>query len=168
MRIRLYSAILNWWRLLFASSRHRRNVHRSKGLIGKLQWIRTNSGEGAVIAYLRKTDPYVFEELILTAFERRGLLVRRGTHYSGDGGIDGMVRFKGEWYLIQAKRYKSHINGQHVRDFDDRLEREDKKGFFIHTGKTGDGARSGVTRGRSKIISGGRMVDLLLSDERFA
>jgi len=95
-------------------------------------------------------------------------MVRRGTHYSGDGGVDGMVKFKGDWYLIQAKRYTSHINAQHVRDFDQQLEKTGRRGFFVHTGKTGGGAKSGLTTGRSKILSGGRLVDLLLSDEEFS
>nr|WP_306670548.1 restriction endonuclease [Acidithiobacillus ferrooxidans] len=43
------------------------------------------------IAYLRKIDPLVFEELVLDAFQKEGWLVQRSTRYSGDGGIDGRI-----------------------------------------------------------------------------
>ena len=55
--------------------------------------------------YLRKINPYVFEELLLLAFERRGMRVIRNSRYSGDGGLDGQVLIDGERWLIQAKRY---------------------------------------------------------------
>lgn len=167
LRTNFYSLVINWLRLMFASSRHRRNLVKSKSLINLLQKVRKESGDGAVISYLRKIDPYVYEEMILTAFERRGLLVKRGLQYSGDGGVDGMVKYRGEWYLIQAKRYQSHINPKHVKDFDAHLEKAGRKGFFVHTGKTGSGSRESLSQGRSKIVSGSRMVDLLLSEESF-
>ena len=61
------------------------------------------------LAYLRKIDPLAFEELLLETFERRGFKVTRNTHYSGDGGVDGIVTLHGERFLVQAKRYGKHI-----------------------------------------------------------
>ncbi len=42
---------------------------------------------GQKIAYLRKIDPFVFEELLLEGFERRGFEVIRNRRYTGDGGL---------------------------------------------------------------------------------
>lgn len=51
---------------------------------------------GQKIAYLRKIDPFVFEELLLEGFERRGFEVIRNRRYTGDGGIDGRVKIDGQ------------------------------------------------------------------------
>lgn len=51
--------------------------------------------------YLRKINPYVFEELLLLALERQGLTVVRNASYSGDGGTDGQVIIDDECWLIQ-------------------------------------------------------------------
>ncbi|MEJ2668735.1 MAG: hypothetical protein P8077_00225 [Gammaproteobacteria bacterium] len=54
-----------------------------------------------------------------------------------------------------------HINPQHVNAFQALCRSRQSKGLFIHTGKTGKGARvfnhSGI-----KIISGNRLLRLLL------
>lgn len=55
---------------------------------------------GQKIAYLRKIDPFVFEELLLEGFERRGFEVIRNRRYTGDGGIDGRVKIDGQTRLI--------------------------------------------------------------------
>lgn len=117
---------------------------------------------GQVLAYLRKIDPYVFEELVLNAFEEHGFSVKRNRRYSGDGGIDGRVFLKGKEYLLQCKRYKSYINPKHVRQFCLLCEERDINGYFIHTGKTG-----GMSRDESRfcdkvtILSGKQLVDFL-------
>ncbi|MEX6059375.1 restriction endonuclease [Enterobacter hormaechei] len=41
------------------------------------------------INYLRKIDPFVFEELLLEGFEAHGFRTIRNKRYTGDGGIDG-------------------------------------------------------------------------------
>ena len=57
------------------------------------------------MAYLRKINPYVFEELVLDGFRSKGYGVKRNRRYSGDGGIDGRVYLDGKEYLVQCKRY---------------------------------------------------------------
>ncbi|PIJ42321.1 restriction endonuclease, partial [Serratia sp. OPWLW2] len=74
-------------------------------------------GDGQRLAYLRKINPYVFEELLLLAFERQGYAVIRNTSYSGDGGLDGQVIIEGKTYLIQAKRYGRTITPSHITSF---------------------------------------------------
>ncbi|WP_236761736.1 restriction endonuclease [Agrobacterium tumefaciens] len=125
------------------------------------------------LAYLRKIDPLTFEELLLEAFERRGHTAFRNTHYTGDGGIDGMVEINGETHLLQAKRYAKHINRQHIAAFSAVIAARNCKGYFIHTGKTGAGAKELASQDpRMIILSGQKLLDFLntgqIEQERFA
>ncbi len=108
---------------------------------------------------MRKMSPYAFEELVLLAFESQGYKVRRNQAYSHDGGIDGQVKVRSKWYLIQSKRYSNYINANHVKAFDDLCKKRKTKGYFIHTGKTGSLSKSYTNR--SVIISGDRLLKLL-------
>ncbi|MBU2764677.1 restriction endonuclease [Acidithiobacillus ferrivorans] len=113
------------------------------------------------IAYLRKIDPLIFEELVLDAFQKQGWLVQRNTQYSGDGGLDGRIFQKGTWWGIQCKRYKGAIQTAHVDLFARDLTRFGlTEGYFVHTGRTPAGTRY---RQRCVIILSGReLVDFLL------
>ncbi|EPO2651139.1 restriction endonuclease, partial [Klebsiella pneumoniae] len=68
--------------------------------------IQTLPAFGYKIAYLRKIDPFTFEELLLEGFESHGFRTIRNKRYTGDGGIDGQVIIGKHRYLIQAKRYR--------------------------------------------------------------
>lgn len=133
--------------------------HAAKRVITKLQQI---EGFGPRLAYLRKIDPFVFEELVLEGFERRGCKVKRNKRYTGDGGIDGRFWIKGQLYLVQAKRYSGHVSAAHLRDFCRLVDRQRCRGIFVHTGRTGKMAReiseshAGVT-----ILSGDILLKLL-------
>ena len=119
--------------------------------------------EGRAFSFLRRISPYVFEELVLDAFERAGCRVQRNRRYSGDGGVDGRFSLHGEMYLVQCKRYRKYINPQHVSDFSKLCVQQGKKGVFVHTGKTGKMARSVLKEqyGCVQIVSGKRLLSLL-------
>ncbi|WP_237770577.1 restriction endonuclease, partial [Enterobacter hormaechei] len=110
--------------------------------------------------------PYVFEELLLSAFERQGLTVVRNASYSGDGGLDGQVIIDGEHWLIQAKRYSRAVSPAHVEDFDRLLLQSGRRGLFIHTGRTGKMSRTIRTASpRLRIISGQRLLAILAGQD---
>lgn len=136
--------------------RYRATAERVYARLGEL------SGDGQRMTYLRKINPYVFEELLLLAFERQGYPVQRNASYSGDGGLDGKVHINGECWLIQAKRYSRAIAPAHVRDFDALLTRMGQRGLFIHTGRTGQKSREvSQATPQLKIISGQQLLNLL-------
>ncbi|AOV10000.1 MULTISPECIES: restriction endonuclease [Enterobacteriaceae] len=139
--------------------RHRRYRATAERLIQRFPQL---SGDAQRLAYLRKINPYVFEELLLLAFERQGCPIIRNASYSGDGGLDGQVFIDGQRYLIQAKRYGKTITPGHIQHFGALLLRERCVGFFIHTGRTGELSRS-LLRAHPQIqlISGQRLLDLL-------
>lgn len=144
--------------------RQARNIRSAAKMLGLLASFTGERREARILNYLRLIDPFVFEELLLTAFERKGYEVKRNERYTGDGGVDGRVYLGGDLYLIQAKRYKSYVNARHLEDFLRLIEKtkEAKGGYFIHTGKTGK-ITSWLYRGSAlKIISGDKLIDLIL------
>lgn len=117
---------------------------------------------GRKFAFLRKIDPFTFEEMILESYELRGHRVKRNHRYTGDGGIDGRVWLDGELHLVQAKRYASHISAAHMREFCHLVAAQGCKGLFVHTGRTGGASRSLANGDENvSIVSGQRLLDLL-------
>lgn len=112
--------------------------YSEKVLHAVLKIIRSNPNSlPAVIKYLRSIKPFVFEEFLLTCFQRQGYKIIRGARYTGDGGIDGKVYIDGRLYLIQAKRYSGNIKLVHLQEFAAVIkENKCAGGYFIHTGKT--------------------------------
>lgn len=138
--------------------RQRRNIRTAARVQAKVQ----NLPAPAAISYLRKIDPFVFEELILTAFEQRGNRIMRNTRYTGDGGIDGRIIENGKVVLIQAKRYKSYVSKRQIESFLLLIrEMGANKGYFIHTGKTGVSTIKEFSGEELVIISGQKLLDLL-------
>lgn len=141
-------------------NRHKHNQGKAKTILKK---IKAFEHQGQQINYLRKIDPFVFEELLLDAFEFKGYKVVRNKRYTGDGGIDGIVYDKnGNKILIQAKRYSSYINPQHVTTFQNLLaSKKAVKGFFIHTGKTSFNTRNQFKHTNVVLIGGSKLLDLI-------
>ncbi|MCZ8812466.1 restriction endonuclease [Escherichia albertii] len=139
--------------------RHQRKQEQAKRVITRLSQIPTFSQK---ITYLRKIDPFTFEELILEAFERSGFTVIRNESYTGDGGIDGKVIIDNETCLIQAKRYKGFISPSHVNDFIRLCETHCASGFFCHTGKTSKPLMQKIKASNYVVIvSGERLINLI-------
>ena len=114
------------------------------------------------IAYLRKINAFVFEEMLMEAIERAGHSVYRNKRYTGDGGIDGKALIDGHYYLIQAKRYTGHVTTEHVSSFSQLVKKNKCRGIFCHTGKTRPATKDSI-RGIEyiEIISGQKLLDLL-------
>ncbi len=156
-----------------AQRRHKRNQARSYLDLAKVREIGPIENPGRVFSWLKKVDPYRFEEIILSELDRRKLKIVRNESYSGDGGVDGRFYLNGELWLVQAKRYTGMIKEAHVLEFDQVCAKHNAQGLFVHTGQTPKNLRSlkrqfGVVR----IISGdelmaffaGRPVKLSLKD----
>lgn len=140
-------------------NKHKVNIVKANKILKK---VNSFQYPGQKINYLRKIDPFVFEEFLLSAFRNRGFKIRRNKRYTGDGGIDGIVFDPaGKKYLVQAKRYSSYINPEHVKTFQELvLKTKSHGGFFIHTGKTGKASYLHLQK-NIKIISGNVLLDLI-------
>lgn len=149
------SRFVNGARLL-GSPRHRHNVRRSRQLLARLAEL---PHEGAVINYLRKVDPYVVEEVVLTLLEQRGIFVLRNTSYSGDGGLDGRFWWPGRgWHAVQCKRYSSAIRPDHARQFSEMVRERYSGGVFVHTGRTGDQSQEAMAPRSLYLLSGSTLT----------
>ena len=153
---------MNFFRYFIHSTRHFRNYRKAKKISRKIN-KNDFSYDSAILCYLRKIDPFVFEELLLYTFKKRGYKIYRNRRYTGDGGIDGKVRIDGKIFFIQAKRYHQYINLQHVIDFNNLCCKYHKFGFFMHTGKTGEASRKIENSNCSniQIVSGQTLINFL-------
>ncbi|GIU42875.1 hypothetical protein TUM4438_10450 [Shewanella sairae] len=142
--------------------RHKHNISRANHALDTLSRI---PHPGQQFAYLRKLDPFVFEELLLCAYERQGHTAIRNKRYTGDGGIDGQVQINKQTFLVQAKRYHGYIQAAHVTEFALVCRQHKKQGLFIHTGKTGKTAYIARCYGGIEIISGQKLLSLLVPAE---
>jgi restriction system protein len=144
---------------------HLYRVRKARTVIKKLKEIAKDpNSNGKIIVYLRKINPFVFEELILTVIEDGNTRVIRNKRYTGDGGIDGIFKVPRGKVLVQCKRYKSYINNKDVVELCQKV-RNDKHhfGIFVHTGKTGDKAKNTIKIEKNIIfISGSVLVDLIV------
>lgn len=147
--------------LIFKRSKRKHRYNRRTGT-RVLKKISSFSYDGQRINYLRKIDPFVFEELLLDAFKQNGYSIQRNKRYTGDGGIDGIVYNKqGHKFLIQAKRYKNTISSKHVADFSHLIkQRNAYGGFFVHTGRTPKTLFGRYPNVR--IISGSSLINLIM------
>ena len=152
---------------IFRKKRHQWYIRRAKQIYNRINAGQSQYTPAQLMQYLRTINPYIFEELLLHAFEHKGYKVIRNLRYSGDGGIDGQVIVDGKRIPIQAKRYKSYIRREHVVVFARIVQLRRKPfGYFIHTGRTGN-AKSEPSSVLVRIISGERLLDLLYANRPF-
>ena len=133
----------------------------AKKHLARLQRIPTAHQQ---FGFIRSVNPYIFEEMVLTSFERAGCRVKRSTRYSGDGGKDGEVKFRGQWHFVQSKRYASHIKVEHVKAFRALCDKRNVRGVFVHCGRTSKGSWSSLGNNIA-MISGGKLLTLLVSHQ---
>ncbi|MEM7620014.1 MAG: restriction endonuclease [Pseudomonadota bacterium] len=138
---------------------HNWRRRRSKKALRDINAMLPDLGPAHVFEYMRRLDPFVFEEMILDALKARGYKVIRNRRYWGDGGIDGRVMIADQKLFIQAKRYRRVIEAAHVRAFADICKKSKSRGLFIHTGRTGPRSRS-INRSEPsiEIISGEKIL----------
>lgn len=139
-------------------SRKRASARRALAQIRALDPI---ANPARMFAYLRKVDPLVFEEMILSELEDRGQRIRRGQRYSGDGGSDGIFWIDDRLWLIQAKRYGRAIRPEHVQAFGEVCADQSARGLFVHTGRTGPLSRTAAEAcPHVRVLSGDDLVAL--------
>lgn len=142
-------------------SRHKKNIDKSQLILKKL---RSFEHDGAVINYLRKIDPFVFEEVLLTAFSDLKINIIRNMKYTGDGGIDGRIVFNGKIVLLQAKRYAGPVKTSDINELSDKCLEANTRGLFIHTGTT---PKKSAPPANVTVVSGSKLVQLIKSDTAF-
>lgn len=150
----------------FLKTKHLAKIRLAKKVSKAINRIQ-NDNSGWLFSYLRKIDPFVFEELILLTFKKYGFRIKRNKRYTHDSGIDGRVKKNGEKFLVQAKRYSGNINIEHVKDFIKTCRCYKVRGYFIHTGKTGREIKEFIKENpQIKIISGEKICEFFIFSRR--
>lgn len=140
---------------------HDRFVVRSLQELRKVREMVPLQNPARVFGYLRKVNPLLFEEMILTELARRGLPIVRNASYSGDGGVDGRFRLDGQMWFIQAKRYARHVKEPHIWAFEAICQKAKVKGIFVHTGRTPERVKALARQaGCVRVISGDELLQL--------
>ncbi|CAM4216841.1 restriction endonuclease [Treponema peruense] len=148
----------------FIKIRHIKKIREAKIVYKNINNIK-NDNKGWLFSYLRKVDPFVFEELVLISFKKQGFRIKRNRQYTHDGGIDGRVRKNGKKYLIQTKRYSDYINIAHVKEFIKTCRYYKVSGYFVHTGKTGEETKELLKKNpQIKLISGEKLYEFFILD----
>lgn len=163
LAVRCLSRLVNLVRLSQLPG-HMRNVRRSRRVLRTVRGFKEPDSHARSLAYLRAVDPLLFEEVVMSALEDAGLMVLRGTRYSGDGGIDGAVWLpKRGWYAVQCKRYRGHIWPAHVWTFGAAVARgKYDGGLLVHTGRSGTGLYPQLDACHIGLLSGERLLLLML------
>lgn len=161
--LRLISKLVNAYRLR-GMVVHRTNRRQAQRVLRAVRAFEEPGIAARCLCYLRQVDPLVFEEVVMSAIEDAGFFVLRSRSYSGDGGIDGAFWSPQlGWYAVQAKRYRTHINRQHVQDFGEAIRRQRYDGgVFVHTGRSGAGVYPELRDAGLGLLSGQRLVELVL------
>ncbi len=150
--------VISLYFLMRPETRHRRYIRQSMSVIKTVNSIEAPQKK---ITYLRKINPFVFEELILSCLDTQGHKIVRNTKYTGDGGIDGVVIIDSCKYLIQAKRYNGYVSKRDIENFDRLCRTKKCKGLFVHTGRTGKQVISRFRSSNIDIVSGSRLLSLI-------
>jgi len=113
---------------------------------------------------LYSIDPYEFEKLSQLVLREAGFSQVEVTKKSGDGGIDGIGKFKINGIIsfklaFQCKRYKGMVSSQEIRDFRGSMTTDIEKGLFITTGGF---KRSAI---KEATADGKKHIDLLDGDQ---
>jgi len=143
--------------------KHRTKIKKALRVLDQLHAIKEPFKQAKQLTYLRKIDPYVFEELLLSLYHRQGIQIIRNKRYSKDGGFDGQIHLAdGALVLIQAKRYSGYIARVHLEEFASLVKTHKAAyGYFMHTGRTSRHLLEEFRRSNVIIYSGEKLLDLL-------
>lgn len=143
------------------SKRHQFHQRTALNALNKIRTFQTN---GQRERYLQKISPFVFEDLILTAYQQKKHKIKRNKKKTGDGGIDGRVVIHGQWNLIQAKRYqKSYIKFSDIELFATTCKKHNKQGVFVFVGKVSDSTIEKAKQFENLDLLYGERLALLLN-----
>ncbi len=117
-----------------------------------------------LVEILQNMDPYAFERLTQLILRLSGFEDVVVTKKSGDGGIDGIGKFKLNGIFsfnvaFQCKRYKGQVGAPVVRDFRGSLTNDVEKGVLITTGTFTQAAKEDAKK------PGKRQIDLIDGEE---
>lgn len=143
----------------------------------KLEYIEENiefpSWKEKLSSILINMNPFAFERLTQQLLRECGFADVEVTKKTGDGGIDGIGKFKLNGIFtfnvaFQCKRYSGLVSASAIRDFRGSLTTDIEKGLFITTGRfTRDAKEEAMKSGKKQIdlIDGNEFMEKLAQYE---
>jgi len=114
------------------------------------QWDARKASE-RMAEYFRTLHPRRFEHVICLLYVRMGYEAET-TSYSGDDGIDGLLRRDGKVYILQCKRVQGSVGAQVLRELYGTVAAERATGgIVVTTGGVSRAARRWLARVRPPI-----------------
>jgi restriction system protein len=126
--------------------------------------VAASSGVGA----LNEMSWDDFERLVSEYYRRQGFQVSREGGNGPDGGIDLVLRQKGETYLVQCKQWKAYKVGvQPVREFYGVMASKGAAGgYFVTSGEYTEEARSFVQGLNLELVDGQKLRKMIDSAQQ--
>ncbi len=124
-----------------------------------------------VLNYLTNMNSFIFQEVILSAFERNGYQLIRNKRCNNDGIIDGRVIIEGDVWVIKSKKDFCYLEHSHIQEFMYILSIDKFKGLssgigiFIHTGKISKELYDFYSNSNLIILSGVTLLDFICSSD---
>lgn len=110
---------------------------------------------------LQAIEPYTFQRLTWTIFERIGFDVER-TPAGRDGGADGILHREGMKWVLQCKRYRGDVGEPILRDLFGTLHHLGADaGILVTTGRISDPARAFAADKPLSLVDGKELLKLL-------
>lgn len=123
----------------------------------------SGASDQAILNYVADIHHFSFEELVLLAATKHYKCRNRTpVGYTGDGGIDGILKRRMTTYLMQAKRYSrsARISRNMLEQFATICETKNSTGLFFHTAKEWPDLHVGSV----KVVQGRSLVQYMLGD----
>ena len=124
-----------------------------------------------LLSLLLEKSPQFFEQFILKLIERMGYGIGKGTQYSGDGGIDGIVygdKLGFDRIGIQAKLWSTDktVGRPEIQKFYGALASSEfgkiDRGLFVTTAKFSVAAKEYADKQHIILIDGKRLAELMI------
>jgi restriction system protein len=155
-------AIVVFYLIVFAKSKEKWRIDKSKYVLKELNKM---SDPSHIFTKLRRLDPFLYEELILTSIDinNPNVEITRNKRYTGDGGIDGVIKINGVIVAIQAKCYTNEIVTSDVLKLQTDMAKVGATyALFVHTGRTRPATWTKTKDSNVFIVSGASMIALLV------
>ncbi|GAB2856258.1 hypothetical protein GCM10027277_26080 [Pseudoduganella ginsengisoli] len=142
---------------------HQHNVRRSRRVLRKVRGFKEPGAGARCLAYLRRIDPLLFEEVIMSALEDAGLFVLRSQHYGGDGGGDGVVWIPGRgWCSVLCNRFRGQVHAADVRAIAWALAKSGYDGgLLVHSCLCVTALHAQLDTARIALLGGDRLLRLI-------
>lgn len=126
-----------------------------------------NTASRSGVAALNDMSWQEFEMLVSEHYRRKGFQVTREGGNGPDGGVDLVLRQKGETYLVQCKQWRAYKVGvQPVREFFGVMAAKGATGgYFVTSGEYTADAKEFV-RGRNLELIAGRKLRAMIDAAR--